>query len=314
MTAAAFIAGDWGTSHLRLFLCDDEGVTIESAIGPGVSSVKVPFAELFDSLLLDWDARYGTLPAILSGMVGSSIGWVQTPYVPCPANPESIVAGSVALGDGRVRLLPGLRCDNRLNTADFVRGEETQVLGALSLDATLRTGRHLLCLPGTHTKWVVLEEGIIREFLTAPTGEVYGALRDHSVLVRADHRSEEASGAAFEEGLRRFNDYPRVPILHRLFECRSRVLDGKMAASDAAAFLSGLLIAGDVAGALSLFADSIAGRRVCVIGTAQLNQAYATALKLSGLSAIQLDGGAAALSGLSRAHHLLSSRVAACAV
>jgi 2-dehydro-3-deoxygalactonokinase len=306
MAAARVIAGDWGTSNLRLRLCDSRGNTLESISGPGVAAVKEPFEDLFESLLQNWEARYGALPAVLCGMVGSSIGWVQTPYVACPAVPESIVAGCIALRAGRVHLVPGLRCENRLHTADFMRGEETQVLGALTLDSALRVGRQLLCLPGTHTKWVVLQDGVIKEFLTAVTGELFGVLRDHSVLVRAEARDEE--DAAFADGLKRFSDLPTVPLPHRLFECRSRVLSGEMPASHAADFLSGLLIASDVAGALNLFADCIPQRTVRVIGAPQLAQRYATALKIQGYGAAQVDGAAASLAGLTCVHHHLASQ------
>lgn len=308
MEPPSFVAGDWGTSHLRLFLCDDQGTTLDSASGPGASAVKIPYADLFESLIKDWEARYGALPAVLCGMVGSSIGWVQTSYVACPANPESIIAGSIAVRAGRAHLLPGLRCRNRFNTADFMRGEETQILGALGLDATLRIGMHLLCLPGTHTKWVLLEEGVIKEFLTAATGEAFGVLRDHSVLVRAAATPGEPSSAAFEEGMQRFYEFPQAPLLHRLFECRSRVLSGEMAASHATDFLSGLLIACDVFGALNLFADAVAEHSVRLIGTPRLTQAYAKALKFKGYAATQLDGATAALAGLTRARHLLFAR------
>lgn len=309
MPAARFVAGDWGTSNLRLFLCDGRGNPLESETGPGVAAVKDPFEELFESLLQNWQAHHGPLPAVLCGMVGSSIGWVQTPYVACPAVPESIAAGCIALRAGRVHLVPGLRCENRLHRADFIRGEETQILGALTLDSTLGVARHLLCLPGTHTKWVVLEDGVITEFLTAVTGELFGALRDHSVLVRAEARTEESG--AFAEGLKGFSDFPTVPMLHRLFECRSRVLSGEMPASHAADFLSGLLIAGDVAGAKNLFADCLPKGTVRVIGAPQLTQRYLTALKVQGCSAVQLDGAAASLAGLTCVHHHLASQVQA---
>jgi 2-dehydro-3-deoxygalactonokinase len=190
-----------------------------------------------------------------------------------------------------------------------MRGEETQILGALTLDSTLRRGRRLLCLPGTHTKWVVLEDGIMSEFLTALTGELFGALRDHSVLVPADCRSETVSGSAFEEGVRRFNDSPHTQVLHRLFECRSRVLSSELGARSAASFLSGLLIAADVSGALQLLGDSQAKNSVYLIGEPQLTQLYAAALQEQSCEARQLDGAAASLAGLKRAHQYIASGV-----
>jgi 2-dehydro-3-deoxygalactonokinase len=308
---ARFVAGDWGTSNLRLFLCDSAGTILESASGPGVSAVKEPFEDLFASLVREWEARFGTLPAVLCGMVGSTIGWAQTPYVSCPAIPRNVAAGCVALRAGLVQVVPGLQCENRLHAADYMRGEETQILGALTLDTALGTGKHLLCLPGTHTKWVVLESGTIGEFLTSVTGELFGALRDHSVLVRADLRNAEAGYGAFEEGIARRNDYPGVSILHRLFECRSRVLGGEMPASHAADFMSGLLIADDVAGAVRVFDDSLEKRTVRLIGAPKLTQAYAAALKAQGFDAVQMDGAAASLAGLLSVHRHLSSQVRA---
>jgi 2-dehydro-3-deoxygalactonokinase len=311
MGGASFVAGDWGTSNLRLFLCDERGNTLDRADGPGAAQVKVPFAELFESLLEPWETRYGALPAVLCGMVGSSIGWTQAPYVPCPAVLTKIIDGCISVRAGRVHVVPGLRCDNRLRAPDFMRGEETQLLGALALDATLRHGRRLLCLPGTHTKWVVLQDGVINEFLSAPTGEVFGVLREHSVLVQGDSRTGDVSGdAAFEEGLKRFNDFPQAHLLHRLFECRGRQLDGELAARSAPAFLSGLLIASDVGGALHLFADSIAERTVCVIGAPRLTELYAIALRHRACGARQLDGASAVLAGLTRVHRQISSQVA----
>ena len=191
-----------------------------------------------------------------------------------------------------------------------MRGEETQILGALTLEPALRRGAHLLCLPGTHTKWVLLKEGIIEEFLTAPTGELYAALRDHSVLVGGDFRSQEVTGGtAFAEGLERFGEFPQVPVLHRLFECRGRLLDGGLPAAGAAAFLSGLLIAQDVGGALHLFADCLAERSVRLIGAPVLTALYATALEEQSCAARQLDGDAASLAGLIRIHQHIVSQV-----
>lgn len=309
MSVPCFVAGDWGTSHLRLFLCDRNGSTLDSIHGPGIAAVTSSFAALFESLLKSWENRYGALSAVLCGMVGSSIGWVQTPYVECPARPEKIIDGCIALRGGCVHVIPGIRCENRFATADYMRGEETQLLGALMLNPPLGTGRHLLCLPGTHTKWVLLENGVIRDFLSAPTGELFGVLSSHSVLVREDAGQPQAAGsAAFDAGLARYRDYPQAQILHRLFECRSRVLSGDLRPQDAAAFLSGLLIASDVAGALSLFASDMEARTVHLIGAPSLTELYARALAGHSYAARQLDGADAALAGLTQVHQQLTAR------
>jgi 2-dehydro-3-deoxygalactonokinase len=310
-----YVVGDWGTSRLRLFLCDGPGVILDTVEGPGVAAVKTPFEALFKSILGPWEAQYGPLTAVMCGMIGSSIGWTQAPYVDCPADPEKIIDACIALRAGRVHIVPGARCENRLGAADFMRGEETQILGALTLDPRLRHGRRLLCLPGTHTKWALLQDGIIIEFLTALTGELFGALREHSILVPAEGRAEPVTaGTAFDAGVKRWHDFPQAQVLHRLFECRGRLLNGELSALNAAAFLSGLLIASDVSGALQLFANSEVPTPVHLIGEPQLTQLYAAALRQQSCAAQQLDGAAASLAGLARVHRSIESRVTTNAV
>lgn len=312
MSAPGFVAGDWGTSHLRLFLCDGEGRVLGTVSGPGAADVRGDFPQVFDSLLAPWRQRYGALPAVLCGMVGSSIGWTQVPYVPCPVRPAQIAGACLALRDGEVQIVPGLSCRNRLGSPDFMRGEETQLLGALALEPGLRSGRHLLCLPGTHTKWVALEDGEVRDFLTAPAGEIFALLRDHSVLVHQRDSIESGPGAAgFARGLAEFNRLPSAQILHRLFECRARRLAGDLAEADAAPYMSGLLIASDVAGAVRLFEDYLATRSVRLVGTPQLAALYASALRAHALDGNVIEGAAAALAGLARVHRQLVSPVTA---
>ncbi len=319
MDEAGFIAGDWGTSHLRLVLCNAHGDALDSRTGPGAAQTRgldtgtqdaaARFTDTFASLTARWQASYGVLPAVLSGMVGSTIGWIQAPYVACPAEPGQIADACVAVRDGQVHIVPGLSCRNRFDAPDFLRGEETQILGALQLDAALRRGSQILCLPGTHTKWVVLEAGLVREFLTAPTGEVFALLRDHSVLVRNPlGPAAEIDADAFTDGLAHFNDAPHAQLLHRLFECRSRQLGGEITAAAAEAYLSGLLIASDVHGALRLLSDSIAAP-VVLVGAPPLTRLYASALGANGCEALEMDGDQASLAGLTYVQQRLSQTV-----
>lgn len=291
MSEGAFIAGDWGTSNLRLFLCDAQGNVLDSTSGPGVAGSEGRCAEIFDSLTSKWTA---TPPAVLCGMVGSNIGWIQAPYAPCPATLAEIAAHSASLRDGAIRIVPGLSCRNRFDAPDFMRGEETQILGALALEPALCQGRQLLCLPGTHTKWALLSDGVVKEFLTAPTGELFNLLSNHSVLVR---ERGEVAGEAFRNGLEQFARFPRAQLLDRLFECRSRSLSGELAARDAGAFLSGLLVASDIAGALETFGESPA---IHLIGSPNLTRLYAQGLDHRHVQSNAIDGSEASLAGLAR--------------
>ena len=306
MAGADFVAGDWGTSHLRLFLCDEQGGVLDAASGPGAADSAGQFAATFDSLVRKWTSDPDELPAVLCGMVGSSIGWIQAPYVACRARPEEIATGCATLRGGRIRIVPGLSCRNRFDAPDFMRGEETQILGALALEPALRQGRKLLCLPGTHTKWVVLEDGAVNEFLTAPTGELFDLLCEHSVLVRERGPVGAGRTAAFQQGLAQIGRFPQAQLLHRLFECRARSLDGELAPQDAAAFLSGLLIANDIGGALSVLANSIVVSAVHLIGSPQLTELYAAGLSLQNYQTGATDGAAAAVAGLAQVRRQLA--------
>jgi len=151
---------------------------------------------------------------------------------------------------------------------------------------------------------VLLEDGCIREFFTAPAGEVFAVLRDHSVLVRNPSASPTDMDA-FEAALRAFNAFPQAQLLHRLFECRARQLSGELSASQAQSHLSGLLIASDVLGALQLLDTGVPPRSVCVIGSPDLTRLYAAALDQQDVETPQIDGAAAVLAGLLEVHRLL---------
>ena len=332
MGAARFIAGDWGTTHLRLFLCDADGTALDHRSGPGAVESAGRFDTVLASQTASWEGQHGPLPTVLCGMVGSSFGWVQAPYVPCPARPEHIAAACIAVDGARVHIVPGLSCQNRFGAPDVLRGEETQLLGALGR----LEPRQLVCLPGTHTKWAVVEEGQIRDFFTAPTGELFAVLRDHSVLARPPRSggnpatdtktlnpgspcdattrakalnqgspSDAATdAAAFNKAAASVAAQPDTHILHRLFECRSRPLTGDLPPTAAAAYLSGLLIASDVHGALRALPTR--PTTIVLIGAPQLTQLYATACTTLGLQATQIDGSTAVLAGLTAIHRRLS--------
>jgi 2-dehydro-3-deoxygalactonokinase len=307
MSEPAFIAGDWGTSNLRLALCDREGRALETRKGPGAAESRGRFAETFDQLTREWRARQA-LPALLCGMVGSAFGWREAAYLPSPAEPGELVDALVSPRQG-VSIVPGMRCTNPLGAPDVMRGEETQLLGALGgLAPGLDAGRHLVCLPGTHTKWVSVQSGLVQEFLTVPSGELFALLCDHSVLVRDPQTVVIHRAAEFELGLQQAARHPEIPVLHKLFQARSLRLDQQLAPDGAASWLSGLLIGTDVAGAMQVFPESERRAPVYVIGAPHLTEAYSIALTRAGLQARAIDGEACSLAGLSWLHRELARR------
>src|ERR1700743_1758000 len=290
MSRAAFIAGDWGTSRLRLYLCDGDGHVLARAEGEGAS---VPdCAGRFAAAVKPWDIAHGQVPALLSGMVGSTIGWREVPYLKCPAKPAAIAAAALRFEvDGRaIAILPGLSCTGKTGAPDVMRGEETQILGALRLHPELSRGRHVICLPGTHAKWVALEDGAVRGFQTALSGELFELLRRHSVLAR-DGGEVDIESPALARGLDFVRANPDADLLHLLFSTRARVVTGEMAKTDAASYLSGLVLGKDVATALRLFDRDGPVQLIC---TPVLAALYAKALAAYDIKSATIDGDRAA--------------------
>jgi 2-dehydro-3-deoxygalactonokinase len=310
MVRAKFIGGDWGTTQLRLFLCGEDPSPLEQLDGPGANRVCGAFERALDALIRNWTERHGELPIILSGMVGSSAGWVQTPYVACPVKAEQLAAGCVRLRNGRIQIVPGVSCRNRLGAPDYMRGEETQLLGVLQLQPALREGRHLVCLPGAHTKWAILQDGSVNEFLTAPTSEVYSSLCSHTTLVPNGASGKgEVSIEGFSRGIARVQQFPDVSVLHRLFESRSLRLSGELGSEHAASYLSGLLIGSDVHGALQLLLPGVTNPAVHIIGSTELCRLYSIALNTVSDQISVIDNATATLQGLARVDlHLRDQR------
>ena len=296
MDSSVTIFGDWGTSRLRLYLRQGKMV-LDRRDGPGIGSLNgAAPRDVFLDLVGDW-REAGPSQALLCGMVGSRNGWQEAAYAPCPANAADIRERLLHIdADGLpVAIVPGLSCRNALGGPDVMRGEETQILGALSLNPELAKGRHLLALPGTHTKWVVVEDGAITSFLTAPVGELYALLREHSILAKAAPGDGPESPEGFARGVARIVEQGPARLPHLIFETRSRQLLDGLPKDEAMGFLSGLLIASDTATTSSWFGDL---GQVSLIGAPALSVLYAQAIAAHGGSSVAVDGDAAVLAGL----------------
>lgn len=296
MKQGLFIAGDWGTTRLRLSLCDGAEI-LERKDGPGIGALTDPVEATFLGLTAEWRAKCGPLPAYLCGMVGSRNGWREAPYALCPADPRTLSAAALRFvaDECSISIGPGLTCSNPLGAPDVMRGEETQIVGAMLAHPELARGRHLIALPGTHTKWAALEDGTVRSFMTIPAGEIFALLRTHSTLTKvgpvANGNAEEIP-PGFRAGLAR---RPQGDLLAALFETRTRQLIDKMPSDDAVGFLSGLLIGSDVDSALRSFGKPAS---VHLIGDQALSRLYAEALAVHDVGSTILDGTDCAFAGL----------------
>ena len=245
MATPQLIGLDWGTTSCRAYLIGADGAVLERTTdGSGILKVENgAFGAALDAMIGHWDAK---LPVILSGMIGSRQGWVEAPYAHCPAATEDVVKALARIEHaGRtVALVPGLACENG-GMPDVMRGEETQILGALAL-----TGKDagLFLLPGTHSKWAEVRGGRIVSFRTFMTGEVFGALKDHTILGRLMRDSELPDQYAFFRGV---SEGMRLKsagaLLNRVFATRTYGLVDRIPDTGLCDYLSGLLIGAEVA-------------------------------------------------------------------
>ena len=293
--AGAFLAVDWGTTQVRAWVVEADGAVRATQTFPlGVARLRPGEAAARFREEVRPALGAETLPAVLCGMIGSNLGWTQVPYLDCPVD---VAAFRAALrrapdSDPPAWIAPGLRGPGLTAAPDVMRGEETQVFGWLAQDPARGRGARLLCLPGTHAKWVVVEDGRIVRFVTAMTGELFDLMTHHGVL-RTEAPADDAQ--AFAKGVEAAGDGGGLAA--RLFSARSRVVGAGAPAAETASYLSGLLIGAEIAGVPAQL-DIQISRPIVLIGEAALCAWYAKALAHRDMAAEVHDGGQAALAGL----------------
>lgn len=283
------ISVDWGTTSLRCYLVASNGQILGLHTSPdGIMSISDrKFGETLQEAVTSWLATYGDIPIYLSGMIGSRQGWHEAPYVPCPVHLDDLRARLIELhhpGLPAIHLSPGADTRDEHGHPDVMRGEEMQIFGALAA-----TGRDsgLFVLPGTHAKWVNVEHGTIAGFRTYMTGEVFAALKNHTILGRltaaGPHRDD-----AFLRGLQAASGTSPGDLLHMIFSARSLVLFRQLSEQDVESYLSGLLIGAEILSACVQLGTS-PGEGLVVLGEGKLAARYKTACEALGFPATTVD-------------------------
>lgn len=235
---SGLIGLDWGTSSLRAYWLDQAGEIRETRARPwGLR--HLPDGG-FDGALADITAGWPRLPRLACGMVGSRQGWLEVPYMDLPADTAQLGSAvrSLCAKDGLdVHIVPGLR---NPHGPDMMRGEETQLLGALALRPALIPDSTWI-LPGTHSKWARVRDGAVTDFCTLMTGELFALLQQHSILC-AGADDAAANPDAFARGVIAARDSGSAGAFSRLFSARALMLDGALAPDAVPEYLSGLLI------------------------------------------------------------------------
>ena len=283
------IAIDWGTTHLRAYRLNADGSIHSAKSSPtGIMSIAGGvFETALSEILADW-TEAADREVFMCGMVGSRQGWIEVPYVPCPAGLSALAAGlrSVpASGDRKVLVCPGLVCRDGNGVPDVMRGEEVQIFGILSISAKSTA---TICLPGTHSKHAFVRDNAVTGFITHMTGEVFAVLREHSILGRL-MAPRRADLGAFDDGVRRARQ--QGGLLHHVFGARTLTLMNEMEGASLADYLSGILIGHELDRA-DLSAP------VLIVGAPELGALYQRALGHAGIEAELIAGDVATARGL----------------
>lgn len=286
------IALDWGTSSLRAFLMQD-GAIVEKRQSPfGIQHLPEPggmrgYELAFESMCGDWTRQFPDCTVIASGMVGSAQGWVEAPYVKCPADLNDLAksAGEVTLPTGgKLFIVPGVLLDSPDEAPDVIRGEETQIAGALSDHPEWWDACRIL-LPGTHSKWVTMKGGKLEHFSTYMTGEIFAVLKEYSILGRLMPEEKpfpEEADAAFKQGVALARAGLAGDLTHQLFSTRTMGLTGRLPKAALSDFLSGMLIGNELVSATRAF-SSVETLPLIMIGEGALCDLYKKALADFGL-------------------------------
>lgn len=297
-----YLAADWGSTNLRLWLVE-EGKAVSQAASPlGITRMQ---GQSFPEVLRGLMQQMGIAPVdvtrvYIAGMAGSNVGWKQADYLSCPVALNTLGLSLTPVDPGwpaQAGIIPGV-CVPGPQAADVMRGEETQLLGALQ-DGTCS----LFVLPGTHSKWALVENDMIRSFVTVMTGELFDVLRHHSLLGRGLPEGEPVP-QAFDDGVHA--GLQASDTMTELFTVRARYVLNHMAATQVSDYLSGLLIGSEVRDMRRRF-DVAADTRITLVGSGALAARYDRALYLAGIAFDICDADVALLNGIRKIHDSLDT-------
>ncbi|TKT82415.1 2-dehydro-3-deoxygalactonokinase [Aquamicrobium sp. LC103] len=302
-TKASFVGVDWGTSSFRLWVMAADGTPLAASRGDeGMLHCNVHgFQPVLDKHLRNAGAN-DDLPVLICGMAGARQGWIEAPYAPTPTHLSELHERAIAVpAEGRdIRILPGI-AQVSADAPNVMRGEETQLLGSIADGFS-----GLVCMPGTHCKWVSIDDGDVTGFATFMTGELFSVISKHSILVHA----LEAGGApaaddpAFRAAVASVRD-DGAAAFASLFAIRAGQLLGFESREQGAAHLSGLLIGAEIAAAKSLF--GVPGK-IVLVGSGALGKLYETVLADAGYAVDVADAEESVRNGLAKAAARLWTR------
>lgn len=294
------IAVDWGSTSFRAYLLDEQMQLLDKTSNSyGVFKLNGSFEEVLSDSCAEWFSAHQIERIVIAGMAGSRNGWLEASYAQCPVKVEGLLGRSVEPESGLsypIHILPGVQGISPSGFVDVMRGEEIQLMGVIDNDAAL------ICLPGTHSKWVAVENAAIQSFATLLTGEMFELVQKNSSIgsLITDQDRKEIDKTSFENGV---NDYRNAnkeidtSLLHSLFSVRAKAVTDQLEQVSMFSYLSGMIIADDINAALKMFADT---QRVLLVTDEKLRAPYEQAFSLFGVDVSFIDSEQAFLQGMKK--------------
>ena len=298
---AKWIAADWGTTHMRAWaIGEEDNVLAFRESNEGMKDLQQnEFEPVLLRLIESWLDEAKVTTVMACGMVGAKQGWVETPYLktPCiPIDNSQLTVATTSDGRIRVNLVPGVMQNK---PADIMRGEETQIAGFININPDFNG---VVCLPGTHAKWVSIKDREIKNFKTFMTGELFGVISNHT-LIRHSTSIKGWNQTSFEEGVLEGFKNPGA-IASNLFSLRAESIVNNLNRDEARSTLSGLLLGVELNGSQSYWKNN----NVTLIGSELLSNNYSEGIKILGGKSELFNLETATLSGLSSAYKKLDSK------
>ena len=296
-----FLSCDWGTTSFRLRLIEkaSAGILAEEQSDKGIAETFAAWKQegasaetrisfylfIIDEHIKLIEKRLGVsldnIPVVISGMASAGIGLIELPYkmLPVKADGSDIKTHTIESPKGfahAVTIISGVRTEN-----DVIRGEETQLIGALHTD--LPAGENIFIFPGTHSKHIVVENSSIIRFTTYMTGEFFDLLSKKSILslsvMRGGSIEDIQNKQSFEQGVK---DGSVSNLLHHSFLVRTNDLFQKCSKEENYYYLSGLLLGTELN---TLQNDSYSS--VILVSDTNFYPYYISALNTLGIKNIQ---------------------------
>ena len=264
-----WIAVDWGTSSFRAYLVEDKVVKDTIETKDGMKFIKDnDFENTFINLIGKWLIKNKKTDVLASGMLGARQGWIEAPYEKAPCNLNNLNFISPTLIDSRVslKIFSGI---SQNDPPDVMRGEETQIAGFLSDNFQFKGS---VCLPGTHSKWVQVNQNNLEKFKTFMTGELFEIISKNSVLVHSVV-SDEFDKAEFLKSADKILKCPKL-FGNSLFQLRADDLINSGSAVIYKSRLSGYLLGLELLGSLEFWKNN----DIVLIGNKNLVDLYGDVL------------------------------------